>query len=752
MAQDPGETVRDPTPRWNRELLASLVVFLVALPLCVGISVASGVPVTAGILSAVIGGVVVGAFSGSPLLVSGPAAALAVMVFEFVQRFGLEALGPIVFLAGGFQLLWGRLGLGSWFRAVAPPVLHGLLGGIGIMVMASQCRIALGLLPTGNAFQDLLSLPGLALGVLTGGLDGNALQAASLLALTLTVVVMAGTLCLPVPPYLVGVVAGTAVAHQLAPELPRLQIPQDLWSEIRWFHQVDLSLLLAPEILFAALALALVASAETLLCASALDQLHDGKDTEYDQELTAQGIGNLLCGLVGALPSVGLIVRSTANIEYGARTRAPAMLHGVWILLVVLLAPWLLGLIPVAALAALLVHVGYSLAAKVPLKRIQSYGRSEVAIYLATLGAILSLGLLRGVGLGVALSLLKLLHAFSHLEIRHETREGSVHLHLEGAATFLVIPRLTRFLDQVQGAPRVHLHAESLDYVDHACLELLGNWQAQCESRGQRVRIQWSNLAQKYQDRNRRLDTHQSLEPLLRTRGMERPELFDEVGTRADFERLPADTSYEEALERATRRMARSLGRDRDELLEAFRRGSGATIVLQGVALPHCRLPGLERPHMALFPCETPLVVPGGETVTTLVFLVSPAQDAALHLHILARVAEQVEAPEFSSRWQGAESELALKETLLRPDNFVSLDVPAWDPETTPGALPPGAARFHPGRTVSSLSLPEDCQAALVTRQQASFVPLPSTVLEAGDRLTILGGTASIHALRRSYT
>lgn len=487
------------------ELVSSLVVFLVALPLCVGIAVASGVPITAGILSGVIGGVVIGAVSGSPLLVSGPAAALAVMVYELVQRLGLDALGPIVLLAGAIQLACGRLGLGQWFRAVSPPVLHGLLGGIGVLVMSSQVQIALGRPPSGSGMRDLAALPGIAAELMAGA-DPAIWQAAALAAGTFVVIALAYALGSPVPPTLVGVLVGTGAAWHFGSVAPRLDLPGSLLDEVSWFGVDSLLRLGDPEIWAAGMALALVASAETLLCASALDQLHDGEGTEYDQELVAQGLGNVLCGLVGALPSVGLIVRSTANIEYGARTRLPAMLHGVWILLAVLVAPQALEAVPVAVLAGLLIWVGWKLAAKVPLARLRSYGRSEVAIYLATLGAILGLGLLRGVALGVGLSVLKLLVTFAHLEVRVETSEGRTDLHLDGAATFLQLPRLGRALRAIPANHEAHLHLHDLDYVDHACLELLTVWAARHERRGAEVVVEWDELSGLYHLRNRRID------------------------------------------------------------------------------------------------------------------------------------------------------------------------------------------------------------------------------------------------------
>lgn len=491
---------------FHREVLASVVTFLVALPLCVGIAVASGVPVLSGVLSGVIGGLVIGALSGSPLLVSGPAAALAVMVLEVIRTLGLDALGPVVFFSGFVQLLCGRLGLGQWFRAVSPPVIHGLLGGIGILVMTSQMQVAVGRTPTGSGLGDLAALPGILQEGWAGGLETPVGQALAICFFTLGVIAFAKMLRSPVPSSLLGIGAGAWVAHRSDFQIARLQLPDDPVAEIEWMSFADLARLGELDVVIAGLALALVASAETLLCATALDQLHDGDDTEYDQELIAQGVGNMLGGVVGALPTVGLIVRSTASIEFGARTRWPAVLHGVWILVSVLLFPHAIEAAPVATLAGLLVYVGFQLAAKAPLGKMRSYGRSEVVIYVVTLLSILGLGLLRGVALGVGLSLLKLLYTLVHLDVDIRVRPDRTDLHLRGAATFMQLPRLSKALARCPDGREVHLHLNDLDYIDHACLELLSSWSERYERRGGDVIVEWEELSGLYHLRNRRVD------------------------------------------------------------------------------------------------------------------------------------------------------------------------------------------------------------------------------------------------------
>jgi MFS superfamily sulfate permease-like transporter len=244
----------------------------------------------------------------------------------------------------------------------------------------------------------------------------------------------------------------------------------------------------------------LVASAETLLCATAVDRMHQGPRTRYDRELAAQGVGNVLCGLLGALPMTGVIVRSAANVQAGAKTRASAVLHGLWLLLFVSLLPFVLELIPTSSLAAVLVYTGYKLVNPKAVRALWDYGKSEVAIYAATVGAIVVTNLLTGILVGVGLALAKLLYTFSHLAIRIEKdleRNRTV-LYVEGAATFIRLPKLAAALESVPPSTELHVHFEQLSHIDHACLDLLINWEKQHEATGGSLVIDWETLTAKF--------------------------------------------------------------------------------------------------------------------------------------------------------------------------------------------------------------------------------------------------------------
>jgi MFS superfamily sulfate permease-like transporter len=489
------------------DLLSSVVVFLVALPLCMGIAMASGVPPAAGILTGILGGLVVGTLCGCPLQVSGPAAGLTVLVWELVRLRGIEALGAIVLLAGAMQLAAGLLRLGQWFRAVSPAVIHGLLAGIGVLLFASQFHIMVDDVPKGSGLDNLLSIPD---AVWKGMNDGTHHRAAR--AGLLTIAILVGWKALTpktlklVPAQLVAIVAVTVAAALLDSPIQRVTMPANLLDVTHMPTFPELTDRAGwTGILTAAASIAFIASAETLLCASAVDRLASSR-TKYDRELTAQGVGNLLCGLIGVLPMTGVIARSAANIEAGARTRLSAILHGAWLLAFACLFPFVLRLVPTAALAALLVYTGIKLVSIKVMRELWKVGMGELVIYLVTVVGIVATDLLTGVLLGVGLSIAKLVYTFSHLSIKLERRPELARtvLHLRGSATFIRLPRLAETLESVPPATELHVHFEELSYIDHACLDLLTNWEKQHEAQGGILVIDWDGLHARFRPLGRK--------------------------------------------------------------------------------------------------------------------------------------------------------------------------------------------------------------------------------------------------------
>jgi len=481
----------------SRDLLASVVVFLVALPLCLGIAIASGVPPAMGLITGIVGGIVVGAFAGSPLQVSGPAAGLVVLIYEIVSSHGLAALGVVVFLGGLMQIGAGLLKVGQLFRAISPPVIYGMLAGIGVLIFAGQFHVMVDSVPQDAGWRNLLEIP-LAIG--KGLTVGSQHQNAAIIGV-LTVAVLVGwnrfapASLKVLPGALIAVVAGTAYAFIQGAGVRFVEIPDSLFGSIQWLTPTSLEGLANPALLLAAVTLAFVASAETLLSASAVDRMHDGPRTNYDRELLSQGIGNTLCGILGSLPMTGVIVRSAANVNAGAKTRLSTMLHGTWLVLLVLAVPGLLRLVPTASLAAVLVVTGIKLIDMKNVSRLATFGRMPVVIYAATLVTIVAVDLLTGILVGLGLSLLQTLYQLSHLGIRVDRQPTEVHVHLSGAATFVRMPMLLSSLESLPpSVSTVHIHVHDVAYVDDAVLEMLAGWSRQRQIQGVTVEMEWDRV------------------------------------------------------------------------------------------------------------------------------------------------------------------------------------------------------------------------------------------------------------------
>jgi MFS superfamily sulfate permease-like transporter len=373
----------------------------VALPLCMGIAIASGVPAERGLLTGMIGGILAGRLAGSPLSVSGPAAGLTTLVFELVSQHGLAALGPIVLLAGAMQILGGLARIGGYVRLIPPAIVEGMLAAIGLILVSSQ----------GHVMFDTRPAPGFVANVLRAAdvfSHGN-FVALALSLLTVTAMVMWERLrpapLREVPGAVLGVGLATAVTALFGLHVNHVALPASLMGAVSVLRPGQISELADPSLVGAAISLALIASIESLLSAAAIDRMTPRRKTDFSRELMAQGVGNMACGLVGALPMTGVIVRGAANVRAGARTRLSAVLHGVWLLLLVVCAPGALELIPTASLAGLLVTVGIRLVSLRHIRVLARGGYAPLSIYGTTLGVTLCTNLLSGVVVGLALHL-----------------------------------------------------------------------------------------------------------------------------------------------------------------------------------------------------------------------------------------------------------------------------------------------------------------------------------------------------------
>lgn len=477
-----------------RDFTASIVVFLVAMPLCMGIAIASGVPAEKGLITGIIGGLIVGALAGSPLQVSGPAAGLAVIVFELVRQYGIAALGPMLILAGGFQFIAGAAKLGGWFRAISPAVVHGMLAGIGILIFIGQFHVLFDDLPRPSGVENLLAIPVSLFRLFT---EAASTMSAFVAGVITIVSMLAWEKFRPkalrlIPGALIGVTLATLAAFFLQLELTRVNVPESIFASLAWPALADFTGLLSPQFIATAMAIAFIASAETLISAAAVDRMHDGVRTDYNKELRAQGIGNLLCGAVGALPMTGVIVRSSANIQAGALTRMSAILHGAWILGFVMLLPWLLREIPMASLAGVLVVTGWRLVSLDHVRHLyHHYGVMPALIWGSTLFMVVTTDLLTGVLTGLVLSLLEFIPHLRDLklDVNVDRKDAHIELQFRGRATFFALPRLTKILDELPNGGYIRLNLAGLTQLDHTCAEVLADWIQRSRKAGTRVEL-----------------------------------------------------------------------------------------------------------------------------------------------------------------------------------------------------------------------------------------------------------------------
>ena len=493
-------------PSFTDELLASFVVFLVALPLCMGIAIASGVPPARGLITGMVGGIIVGAISGSPLQVSGPAAGLAVVVAELIKDYGIEMLGPVLLLAGLVQWLAGVFKFGQMFRAMSPAVIYGMLSGIGVLLLASQFHVMIDDKPHAHGLENLIAIPG-AIYKAFFPPEGSNYHIAAFIGVITIITLLLWNKFKPrslrlVPGALVAVVLASAIATAMHLPIKYVDVTANLLEVIQLPKPANFFHLSHAPLLLEAMTIAFIASAESLLSAAAVDRLHTGPRTDFDRELAAQGIGNMICGALGALPMTGVIVRSSVNVEAGGKTRLSTILHGVWLLAMVVAAPTLLRMIPTSSLAAILVVTGYKLIEVEHIRKLRNYGRLPVAIFFATFVGIVATELLTGVLIGIALTAMTLIYKVSRLTILIDREEESQRLdiYLEGAATFIQLPKLASVLEKVPPKTEVHVHLDRLVYIDHSCLDLLSTWAEQQQEIGTTLVMKWDSLHQRFRE------------------------------------------------------------------------------------------------------------------------------------------------------------------------------------------------------------------------------------------------------------
>jgi carbonic anhydrase len=454
---------------------ASIVVFLVALPLSLGIALASGAPVAAGLIAAVVGGLVAGTLGGSVLQVSGPAAGLTVVVAESISEFGWRVTCFIVVAAGLLQILFGFSRIARAALAVAPVVVHAMLAGIGITIALQQVHVLLGGSSHSSAWKNIKELPDQLMNLHSGDAFIG----------VVVIAIMLGWRYLPdrvraIPGPLVAVFIATVLSLVLSTGVERIVLDGSLFDAIALpsLPSGDWS-----AVAIMVLTIALIASVESLLSAVAVDKMHSGRRTNFDRELIGQGSANVVSGLLGGLPITGVIVRSATNAQAGARSRASAILHGFWILVFSVALAGLVEQIPKAALAGLLIVIGVQLLKLAHIKLAQRTG--DLLVYAVTVVAVVFLNLLEGVIIGLALAFGLLLWRVVRVAVTAMEIPGSKRwlVTIDGSCTFLALPKLSGELAKVPEGAEVTVEM-TVDFLDHAAFEAIEEWVRQQENGG----------------------------------------------------------------------------------------------------------------------------------------------------------------------------------------------------------------------------------------------------------------------------
>ncbi len=464
------------SPGLSGELSAAFLLLLVALPLNIGVAIAAGVPAETGLFSGFIGAVVTGGLSRCAMLVSGPDAGIGALVAEMLQKQGVAALGPIVLIAGLMQLAIGLSRQARWFRAVSPAVVSGMLLGMGLLIVVTQFHIMLDDSPKETGLANLVMIPQ----AFMQGLN----HSAALLGLASILLAYGWSklnfkVAKILPPALVAIVVASVCAEMLNLGVQKVQIPADLGLAFLPTKAGLMKFFLDPAIWISATTLTFVISAQSIITVKALEAAGEGRQRfNYDRELISQGAGNLVSGLICGLPVAGVLLRSSANMQTGAKTKIPNIVHG-WLMLIAAFAfPHLLEFIPTCALAAILVYIGLRMVATIR-GTIVDYPKDEKLLLGLTVVAVLVTNLFTGVLVGLVAAVAKELYRLTYLRISISELKArkAVVLRLEGAATFVHIPRLLTILQELEPDKELHVHLEHVTYLDHAVLQVLMEWE-----------------------------------------------------------------------------------------------------------------------------------------------------------------------------------------------------------------------------------------------------------------------------------
>lgn len=482
-----------------RDLLAGTVVFLVALPLCLGVALASGAPLISGLVAGITGGLVVAFLSGSHTSVSGPAAGLTAIVATQIDKLGsFEAFLPAVILAGAIQIGLGLLRAGSIASFFPSSVIKGLLAAIGVILILKQIPHVVGHDPDPvgemafeqpdgkNTFSELIA----------SAFDiqmGAALVGLACVALLIVWDKIPALKKSPVPGALVAVLLGVGVNQFFirsgsswvieSSHLVQMPVAENPGAVFDILPNANWKMMVNPRVYLAALTIAVVASLETLLNLEAVDRIDPlQRESPPNRELVAQGAGNIVSGFLGGLPVTSVIVRSSVNINSGGQTRFSAVFHGVLLLLALLFIPTLINQIPLASLAAILIVTGIKLASPSLVKTMWQGGKSQFFPFVFTVVPIVLLDLLTGIMIGLGVSIIFILQSNFRRPLRrvleHHASGDVMRIQLANQVSFLNRAALEKSLNQVPSGGHVLLDARATDYVDPDILDLIEDFRA----------------------------------------------------------------------------------------------------------------------------------------------------------------------------------------------------------------------------------------------------------------------------------
>ncbi len=469
----------------KHDLPAGIIVFFVALPLCLGIALASGAPLFSGIISGIVGGVIVGFLSGSTLGVSGPAAGLATIVFANIAALGgsWEAFLLAVLIAGIMQLILGFLRMGTIAYYFPSSVIKGMLVGIGILIIIKQVPYAIG-------YEE----------------NDKSLSTATVIISAISIIILIAweffgkfnkffkAIPGPLVVVVIGIAAYNLMKFEILPfalasqNMVNIPVSSNIAEFFRNFYTPDFGQIFNPQIYAFAAVLAIVASLETLLSVEAIDKIDPQKRiTPTNQELKAQGVGNIICGLIGGLPVTQVIVRSSANVTFGAKSKASTIIHGLILLVAVIFIPQYLNMIPLCSLACILIFIGYKLAHPSLFKKAYELGSEQFFPFLITIAGMVAFDLLKGVGFGMLVALgYVIYYNLKNSYHRVSDVKGKHNEHIFKLAeeiSFLNKGGILQMLKSIENNSKVIIDGSNSKVIHHDVIEIITDFQTLAKSR-----------------------------------------------------------------------------------------------------------------------------------------------------------------------------------------------------------------------------------------------------------------------------